>query len=628
MSGKSACKKLLLEECATICAEQNRQCRVEYPCTDTTPSMITCCDGMVMLNRIGNVLSQPTKVGEYTDDGFPAYTTTTVPGEEIELDVGCAPEDLDAYFAAELTPDKKKAFGTWRQLYTAVTRELGGMFARPGMRVVVLGFDKKQYVDGIKRITHHKRAGNRESQRAAQIAKDEAAGLTPTRGIPFSYESINDHALIPYPWNVTLHGQGQAAALIRYVSVNLRKFYKPPREDQLLIIDGHSMRPEDVTFDGEAELLLRTPLVIYPKTIWFDPNLANDIGEFDHTAFFYVRMFAMDKRTHSTYELDPENACSAQMHIRTNDTDTIIMGLVFLERLAQLDPRTAGLQVIMEIPRKMPVKTDMCINVRRMLTLLTEKYGSTLKFPGAYFAYGLYLKENDYDTQFMKGIGHATFMSALVNYSKAIGDLVHPRELKEPPPVEIDVTGDAANHDEPMICLEIVDSDEEDSKGKEEAESSNGGWMERKRKRDSDDDSEEEFIDVTDEPPAPPAKNRQVFTLAFKVDQSAVSRFVAACYYDALYYRTKEQKARREEQKREGKYDEVTAGLLGPELIENARKRRKMSGITQADLREKTKRHDYFVAITEELTLGFPRSIPFALAYDYGYSREEYRQLG
>ncbi len=630
MSGKSVCRKLLVEECARICAAKGMQTRVEYPCTDQLPALVTCCDGMVMLNRIGNVMSQPSKLGAYTDAGFPVFPDVAPPSSEPEE--GAEPEDFGSIYDEDGPPSTTpKQYGTWGQMYFAIKRELDKMFARPGVRVVVLGFDKKQFVDGVKRITHHKRSGQRVKDRAKQIEKDEAAGVTPTRGIPFAFEDICKQALVPYPWNMTLHGKGQCAALVRFFSLELVKHYKPAGENQHLLIDGHCLTPEDVLpCPMQTWMLDRHPVRVCFNGWAVEHALNNNIGEFDHTAFFYVREIATNPKIQAMLDIDPEHARAANMHIRTNDTDTLMMGLIFLERLSHLHPDLGDLAVIMEIPKKYPVKTDTAVNVRRVLSLLAAEHGAVLQFPGAYFAYGLYLKENDYDMPFMSGIGHATFMSALVNYPDAIGDLVHPTAIPramEPRPVpdagaDIDLTNSSDDEAEP------------DSQSLKRKRSEDDDWTSTKRTRVEDDwdqhpkssTSAAAESEVEDEALLPVyGPPRPKFDLAFHVGEDAATRFVAACYYDALNYRTKAQKELRESRRREGKLDKLDPATLGHELIEGARKRRKMSGITVQDLKEKVKRHNYYAAITEDLVLGFERSIPFERAVEFGYEREAYR---
>jgi hypothetical protein len=646
--GKSVYKQLLIDECAAISAARDKPCSVEYKCTPQLPALVTCCDGMVMLNRIGNVMSQPTKLGEYSDDGFLAYAATTeddpLPGEDDD--------DFMMILEAESTPKKTK-YGTWRHMASAIERELNAAFKRPGARVVVLGFDKKQFVDGVKRVTHAKRKDVRIRTRESQIAKDDAAGLTSTRGIPFKYEDIKDGALVPYPWSETLHGPGQCAAIVRYFTLKLLRFYKPPHDGQVLIIDGHCLRVGDgAVWQGVLqEDLDTTPFMLFGERDYrLEYMLRNSIGEFDHTAFFYVRHLATNPGVQFVCKLVPEEARGAKMHIRTNDTDTLIIALGFLERLAQVEPLSKDLEIIMEIPRSKFVKTDKCINARRMLELLTLQYGDVLEWPGMYFSYGLSAKENDYTEMFLNGFGHSTFMQALVNYPYAIGDIVGPRTSIPGPP--------------------MAPEPEEDEE--EPASSPQPDDAEHKRKRDDDDDqgppnklartetqkqlatpdSEDDrlCIDLTssddDEPASgtkrkrdddddqgPPTKFMRTVTpsaeRAFQVKEDAIMRLVAACYYEGTFYRSAKQREEREKRKREGKHDRLDKGLLSLEFIESIRKRRKkLGGVTPAEIREKALRHDYFLALTEDLTLGFPtRTIPFSSAQYSGYSGPEYQNI-
>lgn len=655
--GKSVYKQLLIDECAAISEARSTPCRVEYPCTDQTPAMVTCCDGMVLLNRVGNVMSKPTKLGEYTDDGYPMFATPTPTETEDEPDFSTDAEDFALLLAAApvVGAKPKSKYGTWAHMMSAIERELNTSFKRPSARVVVLGFDKKQFVDGVKRVTHAKRSADRIKAREDQIKKDTDLGQTPTRGIPFTFESIKDNALVPYPWSATLHGPGQCAALIRYITLKLLRFYKPPHQGQVLIIDGHCLTVADAVFPSATQEELDTvPVLLFDKHQYaLEHMLRNHIGEFDHTAFFYVRRLATDPGVQFVCKLDPLQARSAQMHIRTNDTDTLVIALGFLERLAEREPSAAELEVVMEIPRREHVKVDMCINAKRMLGLLTLQYGDVLKWPGAYFAYGLSAKENDYTEMFMPGIGHATFMGALVNYPYAIGDLVGPRTSVPGPPVDPDAEASESEGDDssppadaalvpstPTTQLQLATPDSNDDQG-----------TALKRKR--DDAVEQEpprkqlCLDLTssddeqdtgpkrkreDDEQEPPSKRARTEPMAgdraFQVREDAMTRFVAACYYEGTMYRNKKQRDAREKRKREGKFDRLDPTLLSHELIEAARKRRKMGGITLADLREKTLRHDYFVALIEDLTLGLPtRTIPFSSAQYCGYSGPEYKNL-
>jgi len=599
MSGKSVCKKLLVEHCDAIHAAAGTRMRVEYPCDDAAPPLVRCCDGMVLLNRIGNVLSQATPVGEYTDDGTRAYNIA-----DLDMDSAFTSDSaLEGFYEEDAVQEERRPYGTWRQLANAIAREVTSMLKSPSTRVVVLGFDKKKFVDGVKRLTHAKRRDRRAEDRAKQIAKDEAAGLTPTRGIPFKYEDIEDSALVPYPWKEVLHGHGQASAIIRYVSTRLLRFFKPPHPGQALIVDGHELALADATAARLGECRLdRTPISIAAGVREAAPWFENDIGEFDHTAFFYVRRLTTDADVQARYGLDPAVAPRARVHIRTNDTDTIMMGLVFLERLAAAAPQTAGMELAMEIPHRAPVKRDMCIDVQRMLTTLTRKYGAAVRYPGSYFAYGLYLKENDYDVPFMKGVGHVAFMRALVHYPHAIGDLVSPPMLNEQRESarKKRIVEDAACSSNAVAIDLTVDSPTPglSSSNDEPADA-------HKRKRSPD------VVAV-------PAR-------AFQIDPWSVVRLAAACYYEVVHYRTVAQHAAREEKVRAGKFRELDRELLSHEFITNVCKKRKASAITPAELDAKARRHGYYVAITEDLMLGHRRSIPFEVAHEHGYDPTKYK---
>lgn len=628
MSGKSVCKKLLVELCDQINGDAGRRERVEYPCTKEIPALASCCDGMVLLNRIGNVMSRPTKIGEYTDKGFttlPQSTNAEVDYDNIDFN---APVDDGDECGA---PKKDSTYGTWRHMYNAIARELTAMFNRPTATLVVLGFDKKQFVDGVKRITHAKRSTNRGHTREKQIAKDDAAGVTSTRGIPFTFDEMREHALVPYPWNETLHGAGQAAAIIRFICVRLVRHYKPPRSGQFLILDGHSLCVTDMPpgrWSRYEEEIDRIPVYVTAHTAGPAPWFKNDIGEFDHTAFFYVRKIATDPEVHELHNLDPATAPFARMHIRTNDTDTIVMGLVFLERLACIAPETTGMQLVMEIPRKKPAKTDTCIDIQRMLAAITARYEDQLRFPGAYFAYGLYLKENDYDTPFMKGIGHGTFMSALTHYAAAIGDLVEPRRMPRANS-RAHITDVGASSSGCSVMIDLVHSPASD-----ETTSSEDDTYDVTRKRKHTDETPTEpshkrtRINASDSEPYSEAyavAPTHIVPTAYCVVENAVVRLAAACYYDAVFYRTKDQRETRAKKVRKGTYKGIAPGLLSYEFIVKTCKKRKASAITPHELAAKARRHNYFVAITEDLTLGFPRSIPFSRAHEYGYDCSSYQ---
>jgi hypothetical protein len=603
MSGKSVCKKLLVEHCDAIHAAAGTRMRVEYPCDDAAPPLVRCCDGMVLLNRIGNVLSQPTPVGEYTEDGARAYNI-----EDLDMASAFTSDSaLEGFYEEDAVQEERRPYGTWRQLTNAIAREVTSMLKSPATRVVVLGFDKKKFVDGVKRLTHAKRRDRRAEDRAKQIAKDEAAGLTPTRGIPFKYEDIVDSALVPYPWKEVLHGHGQASAIIRYITTRLLRFFKPPHPGQALIVDGHELALADATAARLGECMLdRTPISIAAGVREVAPWFENAIGEFDHTAFFYVRRLTTDADVQARYGLNPDTAPRARVHIRTNDTDTIMMGLVFLERLAVTAPQTAGMELAMEIPHRAPVKHDMCIDVQRMLTTLTRKHGTAVRYPGSYFAYGLYLKENDYDVPFMKGVGHVAFMRALVHYPHAIGDLVQPPTPLTPTvhcesARKVRLMEDAACSSNAVAIDLTVDSPTPGLYSSDDEQTTG-----RKRKRSPEED-------------APTSGG------AFQVDPWSVVRLAAACYYEVVHYRTAAQHAAREEKVRTGKFKELDRELLSHEFITNVCKKRKASAITPAELDAKARRHGYYVAITEDLMLGHPRSIPFEVAHEHGYDPAKYK---
>ena len=159
MSGKSQCKKLLLELCTAIAKEHGEDPCVQFDCVKEFPAEVTCCDGLVLLNRIGAVMSRSTAIGAFSDDGYeiPRETARSFQEEMMLERENDAPFDAD--FLADLagTSDEKKTYGTWYHMYSAFAREVDNMFARSESTVVVLGFDKRSHVDGVKALTHEKR---------------------------------------------------------------------------------------------------------------------------------------------------------------------------------------------------------------------------------------------------------------------------------------------------------------------------------------------------------------------------------------------------------------------------------------------------------------------------------------
>ena len=617
MSGKSQCKRLLLDLCNGIAEKAGEFSGASFECTKDIPAAVTCCDGLVFLNRIGAVMSQPTPVGKYGDDGYEiaedcgSYQAVR---EEDELFAGV---DIELLVAMAANDDSKKPYGTWNHMYSGFAREVDGMFARADSKVVVLGFDKRIHVDGVKYLTHEKRVDLRQKAREKQIEKDLAAGMTPTRGIPFTYESIRGDALVPYPFSMMLHGPGHCAAIVRYICKMLINRYRPPREDQTLILDGHHILEEDMPhmFAAAESCGADVPISIRRHETGFAPWLANCVGEFDHTAFYYVHELATSEALINRYNLQMPSGMGLSAHIRTNDTDTLILGIVFLERFRELYPDALGkpLGIVMEIPHKAPVKVDCGISINRMLELITRKYNN-LQYPGAYFAYGLYMKENDYDAPFMSGVGHEKFMNALVRHSNRIGDLIECARDNREISVDMDefdisdlddnVDDEAVSpckkrarmEDRTITTLNVTGSDCEDDMGP-----TGSSIMEYHAGSSS-------------------APDTLSAAFARKVSDKAVEKFVAACFHEATAFRTKKAQLEREKLIANGKEEQLDEVAYTYEFVQKACRKRKKSGVTQMQVEEKIKRHNYFIALCEELMFDRPRSLSFEDADEHGYA--------
>lgn len=598
MSGKSQCKKLILDLCDAIAAERGEETGALFNCIRDVPAAVTCCDGLVLLNRIGAVLSKTTPIGKFTDSGYeiPADNGMTYAEEralEASSDGHIDPEFLMA--AADST-DGKTPYGTWFHMYLAFAREVDGMFKRSGSVVVVLGFDKRAHVDGVKALTHEKRSDLRVKARAAQKKKDTELGMVHTRGIPFTYEDICEDALIPYPFSEMLHGKGHCVAIVRYLCNMFIKRYKPPGDNQTLLLDGHHVWIEDLPprFSSEQHGGHDIPIRIRADECAFAPELANCVGEFDHTAFFYVHSFATTERLIYGYHLETRPGMGLSMHIRTNDTDTLILGIVFLERFRELYPNPDGgnLHLVMEIPKKAPVKVDQGIAIHRVLELITKRYDH-LKHPGAYFAYGLYMKENDYDVPFMSGVGHEKFMNALIYHSQNIGDLIH---TTVPQQQTIDMS-------------DFVMTDDEDEFSTLDKETTNFQSSSSSSSSSSSD-----------------AVHSSAPVFARKLDERAVEAFIASCYHESIAYRTKAAQAKRKELLAQGEPVETDFIKYTYEYVTKACAKRTKSAVTMVQIEEKVKRHNYFIALCEELIFDRPRSIPYSSALENGYACYTYQK--
>jgi hypothetical protein len=588
MSGKSQCKKLILDLCDTIAAERGEEAGAQFNCIKDVPAAVTCCDGLVLLNRIGAVMSKTTPIGKFTDSGYeiPVDDGMTYAEERALEAAGDAHIDPEFLMAAADSTDGKTPYGTWFHMYSAFAREVDGMFKRSGSIVVVLGFDKRTHVDGVKALTHEKRFDLRAKARAAQKKKDTEMGMVHTRGIPFTYDDICEDALIPYPFSEMLHGKGHCAAIVRYLCNMFITRYKPPGDHQTLLLDGHHVWIKDLPPNFSSDNLggHDIPIRIRRDERTFAPELANCVGEFDHTAFFYVHSFATRESLIYEYRLETRPGMGLSMHIRTNDTDTLILGIVFLERFRELYPNPDGgnLHLVMEIPHKAPVKVDQAIAIHRVLELITKRY-EHLKHPGAYFAYGLYMKENDYDEPFMSGVGHEKFMNALIHHSHNIGDLIH---TAVPQQQVIDMSDFVMTDEEDeMITL---DKDQDDFQSSSSSSSA--------------------------------AVASSVPSFARKLDERAVEAFIASCYHESIAYRTKAAQEKRKELLAQGKPKEADSIQYTYEYVTKACAKRTKSAVTMVQIEDKMKRHNYFIAMCEELIFDRPRSIPFTKAPENGYA--------
>jgi len=454
--GKSDARNLLASFCDDIATDNGLgDARVQYDCTDKHAAHITCIDAMVVMNRIGGALSQTSKEGEYDDRGLPMPLATEelrafIPYDDLPVydasssedtivsvdDMDCTDTYTDTWFNVTEIPDLDNAprGGTWNLFYKIISDEIRRSFRREHCKVVVFGFDVKEYVDRVKKITHNKRIAARATAQKGRKEKDELNGDVATRGIPFKFDDIVGHALLPYPWSKALHGGGgrQCSDIIRFLSTSLMKRFRP-EPGQCLIIHGHRLHPddhdasfwEDVPAEYQAEVHTGAndiPVEISSTGIRMAYWFKNKHGEFDHTAFYFTNRLTNHADIRNYYGI--ENPVGAlRVHIRTSDTDTLIGYLAYVERMRK-NPDAHPIALIMEKPRTPNMKKDMCIDISRMVQLISLYFHGVLTYPCAYIAYGLYLKQNDYDVDFMPGVGIRTFMFTLRYNASLIKDLL------------------------------------------------------------------------------------------------------------------------------------------------------------------------------------------------------------
>ena len=385
-------------------------------------------------------------VEESDDSSARSYFDVPVftPFEELEP---MYPEDIQAEYEASsstgagktsldaVPPDLDKlgyASCTWGLFYKIVSTEITRCFARPGAKVVVFGFDVSEYVDKVKKITHNKRHTARANAGATKAAGDLEAGNVDIRGIPFTYADIKKDALVPYPWSKVLSIRAQRMGIIRFLCKSLLEKYRPA-EGKRLILHGHRLDESDHTWSMwedvpyEYHHNIKTGANDIPIEISSDGArmaywLENRVGEFDHTAFFFTRSITNNPALRAHYNVN-NPAGPIRVHIRTCDTDTIVAFLVYVERMRMIHDSPL-LHLLMEKTPTSGNRSDMCIDISRMVDLFRVHFPESIKHPAAYIAYGLYLKRNDYDLDFMSGVGIKVFMNALRYNAHLIGDLV------------------------------------------------------------------------------------------------------------------------------------------------------------------------------------------------------------
>lgn len=360
------------------------------------------------------------KMGEITlPDEFPAGV------EETFMNPSEALIDASDEKAMDIS-EKAHKYGRWRHFTQNIIRKIEKALYRPGVTCVVFGFDKKKYVDKVKGVTHKKRANDRVALREKQKARDISMGMVHTRGIPFTFDSIQPNDLLPYPWTEVRGTSAHVGAMIRYISYCICKDIKMPTNKACtLILDGHMLEPGDLKewFGPDAvEVEYDVPVAINADGIFSATHLRNQVGEFDHTMFHYLTNFIKHPEIAKLYNYAPPAIpdYTSVIRFRTNDTDAFMFGLIYQEELRNFNKK---LELIIEFPG-IGEKKDQCIYLNNVYDILCTNF-LHLKYPMASLSYALYLKINDYDEMFAHGIGHKKIFDAFIHHSTTIGDLIH-----------------------------------------------------------------------------------------------------------------------------------------------------------------------------------------------------------
>lgn len=436
MASKSQAKAALLEHCKERAQETGYNGEpFERRDNAKLPANMVLIDGFVLMDAQGHGCSLPTlretTMAEITHDDSQDESGTdrsSMPETDPDLNFAQAGRDPDGANRAFDMAESAHQRGQWRHFTANIRRVLEKALERPGVAVVVFGFDKKQFVDKVKSITHMKRGEERKRAREKQQKRDQAVGLADTRGIPFTFEDIAPGKLMPYPWTQVRGSSAMLTDVMRYICLDICKNVQLPEyKSCTLILDGHNLQPEDLKIalcPDAPETSPTVPIVISQEGVGNAVALENRVGEFDHTMFHYISTFLKNPVVGSMFNFcAPTSEIPSVVRLRTNDTDAFLFGLVYQEYMVA---EGVNMQLAIEYPGKFG-KTDSVINLAPVERLLAGEL-QCLRWPAASAVYALFLKSNDYDTPFLNGIGHRTLLNALVNHAPEIGDLVDVHE--------------------------------------------------------------------------------------------------------------------------------------------------------------------------------------------------------
>lgn len=437
MASKSLAKTALLDYCRERAAESGyKGCSFERKDSPKMSANLVLIDGFVLMDAQGHGCCLPTlrevtlaEIMDVDSDEESATDRTSVPETDSDFNfanTGFEPnsEREAAKKKARELAERAHSCGLWRHFTANIRRVLEAALARPGVTTVVFGFDKKQFVDQVKRITHTKRSEERKRARGNQIQRDRDAGLVDTRGIPFTFADIAPAKLMPYPWTEVRGSSEMLSAVIRYICLDICKNIQLPADKKCsVILDGHQLQHDDLqtAICPEAPVVQATiPVVVSHEGVGNAVAMENCVGEFDHTMFYYLTSFLQKPSVGSIFNFAPPTRdAPAVVRFRTNDTDAFLFGLVYQEYMCADD---VNVQLVIEFPGKFG-KPDTIIDIAPLERFLASELPN-LQWPAASVVYALFLKSNDYDAPFLHGVGPRTLLNALMHHAAEIGDLV------------------------------------------------------------------------------------------------------------------------------------------------------------------------------------------------------------